>query len=262
MTRSRVLRALLVGAVAGLLSGLFGVGGGVLMVPALVLLMHLDQRLAHGVSLTAVVPIAAAGTLSYALSSEVDWAVAGLLALGAVGGAVVGTHFLARLSQRVLGYSFAALMIVTAIRMVLDQTDAVGRGALDLLAAVALMVVGLLAGILAGLLGVGGGIIMVPAMVVGLDMTSASAKGTSLAVIIPTAAMGTWRNLRNGNTDLGIAGVAGLTGMATAFLGGKISIGMSDALSNGLFACLLAVMTVQMLWRLRSERAASTTSGV
>lgn len=245
----------MVGALAGLLSGVFGVGGGVLMVPALVLVMGLDQRLAHGVSLTAVVPIAVSGTLSYSIAGEVDWLVAAVLAIGAVGGAVVGTHFLARVSRRILGYSFAALMVVTAARMIFDHSEAGGRGGISLLAAVGLVIVGLLAGVLAGLLGVGGGIIMVPVMVVGLDMASVLAKGTSLAVIIPTAAMGTWRNLRNGNTDLLIGGVAGVAGMASAAAGAKLSVGMSEATSNGLFAALLVFMSAQMMWRLLREPA-------
>lgn len=252
---AQVSKALLVGGVAGLLSGLFGVGGGILMVPALVLALGLDQRLAHGVSLTAVVPIAVSGTLSYSLAGEVDWLVAILLAVGAVGGAVVGTHFLRRLSSRALGFSFAALMLITALRMLLDHTEASGRGSIGLVAAAGLILIGLIAGVLAGLLGVGGGIIMVPAMVVGLDLASVLAKGTSLAVIIPTAAMGTWRNLRNGNTDLVIGGAAGLAGMASAVLGAKVSVGMSEALSNALFAGLLVVMATQMIWRLTRERS-------
>ena len=68
---------------------------------------------------------------------------------------------------------------------------------------VALVVVGLVTGILAGLLGVGGGIIMVPAMMILLfDLEPVIAKGTSAAVIIAAAVMGTWRNRVNDNTDL------------------------------------------------------------
>lgn len=255
VTRPTLLRAAVVGIGAGFLSGLFGVGGGILMVPGLVLLMRLDQRLAHGVSLTAVVPIAVASTLSYAVADEVDWAVAGCLALGALAGAVVGTHLLARLRHRVLGIAFTVLMVATAVRLLFEQPDAAGRGALGWVAAVALVAVGLISGILAGLLGVGGGIVMVPAMVVGLGMPSALAKGTSLAVIISTALMGTWRNLRAGNTDLPVAAATGLAGMASAFAGGRVSVGMSESLSNALFAALLVVMSVQMTWKLVRERS-------
>ena len=124
LTAERLLRAVLVGLGAGFLSGLFGVGGGILMVPALVMVMHLDQRLAHGTSLAAVVPIAVSSTLSYTLSGEVDWVVAAFLALGAIGGAVVGTKLLHTLPERVLGWTFTALLVVTALRLLLAAESA------------------------------------------------------------------------------------------------------------------------------------------
>ncbi len=257
LTGDRVLRAVLVGLVAGFLSGLFGVGGGILMVPALVMVMHLDQRLAHGTSLAAVVPIAVSSTLSYTISGEVDWVVAGFLAIGAIGGAVVGTKLLHSLPERVLGWAFAALLIATALRLLLDQSDAAGRAPLSVLGAVALVVTGLASGVLAGLLGVGGGIIMVPVMVVGFDMSAALSKGTSLAVIVPTAVMGTWRNWRKGNVALATGVVAGLAGVVSAFGAGLLSVEMSDGLSNALFAALLVVVAARMCWQLWSERGAS-----
>ena len=255
MTMDRLVKAVLVGLVAGFLAGLFGVGGGILMVPALVMVMHLDQRLAHGTSLAAVVPIAVASTLSYAISGEVDWAVAACLVAGALAGAVVGTHLLRFLPERVLGMAFATLLVVTAVRLVLDSSDAVGREPLGAAGVVVLVLSGLIAGILAGLLGVGGGIIMVPVMVVGFDMSAATAKGTSLAVIVPTAMIGTWRNLRNRNADLPVALVAGLAGVVSAFLAGLVSVDMSESLSNALFATLLIVVAIQMSWKLWRERS-------
>jgi uncharacterized membrane protein YfcA len=219
------------------------------------MVMRMDQRLAHGTSLAAVVPIAISSTVSYAISGEVDWVVVGWLALGAVGGAVVGTHLLANLSQRVLGVAFAALLLATAVRLVIDQSAASGRGTLGVLGAVVLVATGLASGVIAGLLGVGGGIVMVPVMVVGFDMSTALAKGSSLAVIIPTALMGTWRNLRNDNVDLRVAVISGLAGVISAFLAGLLSVGMSDALSNTLFAILLVVVALRMVWQLWREPA-------
>ena len=98
--RDWLVRAAVLGVVAGFLGGLFGVGGGILIVPALVLFMHMDQRLAHGTSLAAVLPIAVASLIGYTLEDKVDWPVGVLLAIGAVGGAVIGTHILHVLPQR------------------------------------------------------------------------------------------------------------------------------------------------------------------
>lgn len=250
MGRRRLLESIAVGVIAGFLAGLFGVGGGILMVPVLVMLMRMDQRLAHGTSLAAVVPIAVSSTLSYAISGEVDWPVVACLAVGAVGGAVVGTHLLGFLPQKVLGWSFAVLLFATALRMVFDQADAAGRVALSPWGIAALVLTGLASGVIAGLLGVGGGIVMVPVMIVGFDMSAALAKGSSLAVIVPTAIMGTWRNAKKGNVDLPVAIVAGLAGVASGFLAGLLSVAMPDALSNTLFAVLLVLVALRMTWQL------------
>lgn len=257
LERDRLWRAIAVGIVAGALSGLFGVGGGILMVPALVMAMGFDQRLAHGTSLAAVVPISISGMVSYAVAGEVDWLIALCLAVGAVGGAVIGTNLLKALPHRVLAICFAALLLATAVRMLVGSGAAGEPAPLSLLGAGALVVAGLASGILAGLLGVGGGIIMVPVMVVGFDLTAALAKGTSLVVILPTAVMGTWRNIRNGNADLSVAVVVGLAGVVSAYLAGMLSVTLPDALANGLFAALLLLVAAQMVWKLWRERGSA-----
>ncbi len=242
------MRVLVAGLAAGALSGLFGVGGGILIVPALVLILHMPQRLAHGTSLAAIVPIALTGLLGYAIESKVDWSIGLCLAIGSAGiGAVIGTHLLHVVSTRLLAIVFALLLLVTALRLVLDHSDAVGREPLTGWVVLALVAVGTVAGILAGMLGVGGGVILIPAMIVLFSLPSAVAKGTSLAVILPTAVVGTLRNLRRANADLRVAGVVGVSGMVAAFAVSRVSVGLDDRVSNNLFAVLLVVMAVRML---------------
>jgi uncharacterized protein len=254
LASDRVLRVVLVGLVAGFLSGLFGVGGGILIVPSLVLLLGFTQRLAHGTSLAAVLPIAIASLTTYAYEDKVDWKVGALLAAGAVVGAVVGTHILHRLPHDTLAIAFAVLLVATAVRLLFDHSDAGGRGPLDAVTVVTLVLVGLVTGVLAGLLGVGGGIFVVPAMVVGYGIPAAVAKGTSLAMIVPTSIIGTWRNRKNRNADLRVAAILGLAGVASAFVGGKISVGMSEHTSNILFALLLLFVAARMAWQVVVER--------
>lgn len=244
-----LVKAAVVGAVAGFMSGLFGVGGGILLVPALVIVLSLGQKLANGTSLAAVLPIAMSSLLGYAIEDKVDWPVAGLLSLGAIGGAVVGTHILHRLPQRAVGWAFVLVLTVTAVRLVVDNSDAAGRAGLSILSAIALVVFGFLTGILAGLLGVGGGVVLVPAMVVGFGIPAAVAKGTSLAVIIPTSIMGTIRNRSNHNVDLRLAAVVGIAGVVSAFGASKISVGLSETTSNRLFALLLLAVALRMAWQ-------------
>jgi uncharacterized protein len=246
----------LLGLAAGFLSGLFGVGGGILIVPALVLLLSMDQRLAHGTSLAAVLPIAVSGLIGFALEDSVDWPVALFLTLGAMVGAVIGTKLLHMLSTVVLARAFGVVLLASAIRLLFDHSEGNGRGDLTALMVVLLLVVGLCAGTLAGLLGVGGGVIMVPAMIIIFGIPAAVAKGTSLAVIIPTSIVATQRNLKNGNADLQVAAVVGLAGVVSSFLASKISVGLDEQTSNILFAALLSFVAVRMI--VKTLRAPAT----
>ena len=237
---------LLAGALAGFLAGLFGVGGGLLIVPGLVVAAHMSQRLAHGTSLAAVAPIAVASAATYAAHGNVDWPVVAWLTVGGVAGAIAGTHLLDVLPHRTLALLFATVLLVSAVRLFL-ATDAVGRPSLSPAGAVGLVGIGLVAGALAGLLGVGGGVVIVPALVVLFGVPPVVAKGTSAAVIVPTAVIGTWRNRRRGNADLRAAAIVGGAGVVTAALGGIVAEHLGDDASNVLFALLLLVVAVRLL---------------
>ena len=233
--------------IAGLTSGLFGVGGGIVIVPALVALAGFDTKLATGTSLTAIVPISISGAVGYAIADEVDWAAAGCVAAGALVGALVGTHLLRRIDAATLQLLFAFAMLATAARMVVETGDGDGRGTLTALGAIALVAVGLGSGVLAGLLGVGGGILIVPALTIGFAVPLALAKGTSLAVIIPTAILGTIRNRRVGLTALKPAAVVGGAGIASALVASQISVDLDARVSSVLFAILLVLVAIRLL---------------
>lgn len=245
--RARTAVTLTIGAAAGGLSGLFGIGGGILIVPGLVLLAEIGQRRAHGTSLAATAPLALAGVAGFALDGEVDPVVAGLLLAGSAGGTVVGTAALRVVREDLLRYAFAGLLVVAAARMVVAVPPATGRAALNPPGVAGLVAVGLLAGGVAGLMGVGGGIVMVPAQVLLFGVPTALAKGTSLAVIVPTALIGTGRNLRHGNLEVGTAVLVGLAGAATSFLGSRVAVGMDQRLSAVLFAGLLVAAAARLL---------------
>lgn len=252
-SRSRAVRSASVGVVAGFLSGLFGVGGGILIVPGLVFI-GLPQRLAHGTSLAAIVPIAVAGVGGFAFRDSIDWVAAGLIALGAAAGAVVGTRALHVLPQRSLRLAFVAFMLVAAVELLIEIPSALGRGGVDPWMVLGLAGLGLVSGTLGGLLGVGGGIVIVPALVLLFAVPDAVAKGTSLAVIIPTAVVGTARNVATRNADLGVAMVVGLFGVASAFGASQLAVLLSPRLSAVTFAILLVAVAVNMLWQDRRAR--------
>jgi len=109
------------------------------------------------------------------------------------------------------------------------------------------LLIGLVAGTVAASLGVGGGVVLVPALVIFFSFDQHLAQGTSLAVIVPTAVVGAWLHARAGRVvwryviPLGIAGVVG------GFIGGGIALALGDALLRRLFAALLVVTAARML---------------
>lgn len=123
-----------------------------------------------------------------------------------------------------------------------------------------LVLVGAIGGLFSGAFGVGGGIVMVPAMIVIFGIAPVVAKGTSLAVIIPTAVMGTWRNRKNRNADVHAAAILGFAGVISAVAGAWVSDKMSDDLSNILFASLLVIVAVRLLVQLERERRRELTA--
>ena len=107
-----------IGAGAGVLSGLFGIGGGVVMVPALVFL-GLRQHHAQATSLAAIVPIATVGAVVFGGANAVDLVAAAVLVVGSVLGVRGGAMLMHRLSDRRLSWIFAAFLVIVAITMLL-----------------------------------------------------------------------------------------------------------------------------------------------
>jgi len=235
-----------VGVAAGFLSGIFGVGGGILVVPGLVMVARMDHRMAHGTSLAAILPISVASLGTYWGHQHVDWPVAMWLSCGAVVGSIIGTRMLAIASKRTLGLVFASVLIVSAIRLFI-ATEGAGRDELHASMILALIAIGLVTGALAGLLGVGGGVVMVPVLVVLFGLPAVIAKGTSIAVIVPTSIMGTIRNRFVKNVDLLAALIVGCAGILSAVAGGYISVLLSDTVSNVLFAILLIAVAIRII---------------
>ncbi|KJQ54084.1 sulfite exporter TauE/SafE family protein [Microbacterium sp. SA39] len=235
-----------IGLLAGLLSGLFGVGGGTVIVPLLVLLLHFDQRLGAGTSLAAIVPTAAVGVVSYAIHGSVAWVPALILAAGSVVGAQIGTRLLPRISQTALRWFFVGFLVIVIVSLFLVVPPREAEFDLQLLNGLALVAVGVVTGILAGLIGVGGGVIVVPVLMLAFGTSDLVAKGTSLLMMIPTAISGTIGNLRNHNVDLVAAGFVGVSACTTTALGAWLATLIDPFAGNMLFAAYLVVIAVQM----------------
>jgi uncharacterized membrane protein YfcA len=110
------------------------------------------------------------------------------------------------------------------------------------------VMLGLLAGVLAGMFGVGGGILFVPTLVA-LGLSQINAEASSLLAIIPTVLVGVWRQHRYGNVRRGPALVIGLASIAATVAGARVALALPEATLRKLFAVLLLATAGQIAWR-------------
>jgi uncharacterized protein len=116
---ARIVKLAAVGTAAGVFSGLFGVGGGIVIVPLLVLWFGYGERLATGTSLAAIVVIAVLAAAAQALYGNVDVLKGVLVGVPAVGGVVAGTALQQRLPERAVSLLFALLLVVIAVELII-----------------------------------------------------------------------------------------------------------------------------------------------
>ncbi len=241
---------LLVGTIGGLLAGAFGVGGGILMVPLLIGLAGMDHRRASATSLLAIVPTSLAGSLSYLARGESDVRVAALAAAGGMIGSWLGSRLLRRIHLTLLRWLFVALLVAVAARLLTAVPVRGGDVRLSVGVGLLVLTIGAVTGVTAGLFGIGGGIILVPALIVLFGYSDLLAKGTSLLAMVPTAAVGSLANLRAGQVDLRAGAVVGLAATAASFVGVALAFLVPPRWSSGLFAALILAAAAQMVVRM------------
>lgn len=177
------------GVIGGMLSGLVGVGGGIVFVPGLLYAGGWRIQEAVAASLVIIIFSSLSGTIRNARSADpVNWRVAALLSLAVAPSSLIGV-FISRVSPEVVvKVAFAALLIALA------YPTARGRGEYDPdrndIPLPLVFLAGIFIGALSGLVGVGGGVMMVPLMVLGMGLTTKGAVSTSLAVVMFTGVIG------------------------------------------------------------------------
>lgn len=263
--------SLIFGALVGLSLGLTGGGGAIFAVPLLVYGQGIPAREAVAISLTAVGATAFIGFLHRWKLGEVEVRTGLLFALAGAVGAPIGTWLASRLPESALLLSFAALMAIVSARLwrqasrsvVADsvppaepprspscQRDASGALILTSRCAVLLLIVGVLTGMLSGLFGVGGGFVIVPALVLFSGMSIHRAVGTSLMVIslVSVSAiasqLGAGRTIPLPVTSLFVAG-----GIAGLFAGQQVGRRLSGPALQKVFAVAILAVAVFIVVR-------------
>ncbi|MFZ4827994.1 MAG: sulfite exporter TauE/SafE family protein [Phototrophicaceae bacterium] len=249
-----------VGMLAGVASGMFGIGGGVIIVPAL-LLFGLAQfpTQATGTSLAALLPpVSAVAVWSYHRKQLIHWQSAVLIALGLLVGAVGGAQIAVSIQPQLLLRLYGVFLFYIGWRMAeplqrwrtpnAHGTQVTDDSTLPTPNPLAVACLGLFAGVFSGMFGIGGGAVIVPILVAGLGFHPKQAIATSLgALIFPVGVGGVWVYYQNGDLQLLTAlwVAAGL--VMGAGLGARITISLPSNTIKRLYGGFALVMAVRYL---------------
>jgi len=224
------LVSLTIGLAAGFFGGLIGLGGGLIMIPLMTGVLKLSQHQANGTSLVALIFTGMAGALIYGLQGNIDVLAAGLLAVTAVVTARAGANYANALPGWKLRKAFGAFLIFCAALLVIKPYLPVAYGEHPVyLKIIIFLMTGTVTGFLSGMMGVGGGTIMVPAMVLLAGFGQHMAQGTSLLVMVPLGAAGAMAHHQLGNVAKGFLPglIPGI--LLGAVLGGHVANFIPDA---------------------------------
>ncbi len=244
------------GGAAGFVGGLLGVGGGLILVPGLVWAAGLGRHTATGTSLLAIIPVAIVATATYGLRLDeaFDARASAAVVVGSLAGTVVGARLNARFSERGLRLAFALFSLAIGLRLVVPA--GLGPGSEIMLGpgVVALLVaLGLVGGVLAGLLGVGGSLIVIAVMVLALDTRQVLAQGVAFAAVIPTSIVGALTHHRLGSLAPRAALWTGLAGGAAAVPGVLAAFALPAPALRTIFGAFLILSAGRTLRALRAD---------
>lgn len=244
MTWLQALIGVAVGLVSGILSGLFGVGGGIVMTPGIQVLLGAPAIVALATPLPAILPTAVTGALRYHEADELDLRAAAWMASLGLAGAAVGAALTKVVPTHLLLVVTALLLAWQSIGILRGGSRTQGRARLRS-TPLTFAGIGLIAGLISGLLGIGGGIVMVPLMAGWLGMPLKRVLGTSLATIVVLVIPGTIVHAALGHIDWAIFAVVVIGAVPGARIGANLALGTREhtlRLLVGSFMLIVAVL--------------------
>jgi uncharacterized protein len=249
---------LILGIVAGILSGLFGIGGGMVMVPSLIAFFGLPILDANATSLSAMLlPVGILGVIAYYKAGYVSIRNSLWIAGGLVIGSFFGGELAVMIKEGILAKLYAVLLFYIAIgyldipaRFKKEKKQPVLSDPSKPLNLWGLIAVGVVAGIIAGLFGKGGGIIIVPALVKFFKYDAKAAAATSLTALqLPVGLPSVIVYAENGHLNLLYAGLIAAGIVAGAFWGTKMAVKMPSDIFKKMYAFFLFAVAFYMAFK-------------
>jgi hypothetical protein len=243
VTPAEAVLTVLVGLAAGVLSGLFGVGGGIVMTPGLSALRGLPPIVAVATPLPVILPTAAVGAFTYHRAGEVDMRAAAWISITGAAASAVGALLTEAVNARLLLVVTAGLLAWQSIQILRGRSRPAEVDERPL-HAWTLALVGVVAGLLSGLLGIGGGTIIVPALAGMLGVPLKRALGTSLVAVVVLVIPGTIVHTVLGNIDWAAVLFLVIGSLPGARLGATIALETKERTLRLMVGSFLAIVAI------------------
>jgi uncharacterized protein len=227
------------------------------MVPLLLWWTTMNQRQANATSLLAITPAAIIGAVSYGIGGVFAWLPAVFVAVGSITGAQLGAWILKRIPLVPLRWSFIAFVLVSGAMLFVTVPNRDALFELNAATGALLIVLGVLMGIAAGLFGIGGGVVVIPALMLFLDQSDLVAKSVSLLAMAPGSISGSISHLRYQTASLRDGAWVSAGAVITAPMGALVAFTLSAQAAAVLFGALTVVVASSLIFQALTERKAS-----
>lgn len=249
---------LIVGILAGVMSGLFGIGGGIVMVPTLIAIFGMNMLDANATSLAAMLlPVGIFGVINYYKAGYINLKDSLWIALGLFGGSFFGAELAVTLDVNLLAKLYAAYLLWIAVGY-FDIPSYFSRNknkkqtndikAKTHRAVWQFIFIGVLAGVIAGMFGKGGGLVIVPILIKFFDYDPKAASATSLAALqLPVGLPSVIVYAQDGHLNFFYAGLMAFGILVGVFFGSKLALNLSSAIFKKVYAIFLLGVAVYMV---------------
>ncbi len=261
MTLTDILTFLLIGGGAGILSGLFGIGGGIMIVPAVVLLTGMNLKAAYGTSLASLLlPVGILGCIVYYKEGLLDIKAALSVALGIICTIALGAYLANSLDNFILKICYSVFLSYMGLKfiwpLVFNRNAQTKNTDSKILTEpensskeppyLKCFLIGLLAGLVAGFFGIGGGAVIVPMLILWLDFNTKQAIATSLGILLPPIGLpGVLIYYAAGNLNIPVAACVAFGLLFGTIFGAKLTVRLPGGVVKAAYGILLILTSIK-----------------
>ena len=243
-----LIQGLITGVLAGFICGLFGMGGGSLMVPAIIYVFNMPVKQAIGTSLFVIVFSSLSALINYIRHNQVKTKIIFFIVPAGIIGAQAGALLTSRLPETTVKYLFIILVTVLGIKMLL-QSENSDVCEIEKYSRLSAVLIGLFAGFTSGLCGVGGAVLLIPLLYIFLKVPMHACIGTALIAIFFNAVSGSIGYMVRGLVDYRVGLLLAIGSTIAAPFGAKISIKTPREKLRKMFAVILILSGLSILFK-------------